>query len=148
MADGQTVAKIKSSTPLPEGRYGKMGLGMGLFGLVTDTYFNLKQGDSFGKAVIKGIGSGIAWGVMPGVMWAGVGASMIPGIVKGIDSLNDRMAQDYNNMITPGTNFVYRDSRAALTMRQAAVQAIQGSKLNARNALGGEAALMHRGYKR
>jgi hypothetical protein len=31
------------------------------------------------------------------------------------------------------------DTQRAQTMRQAAVQAIQGSKLNARSALGGEA---------
>lgn len=33
---------------------------------------------------------------------------------------------------------------AAYTMRQRAIQAIQGSKLNARSALGNEASLMHR----
>lgn len=39
------------------------------------------------------------------------------------------------------TNF---NREAAYTMRQRAVQAIQGSKLNARSALGSEASLMHR----
>jgi hypothetical protein len=36
----------------------------------------------------------------------------------------------------------YMDTQRALTMRQAAVQAIQGSKLNARSALGGEARIL------
>lgn len=37
----------------------------------------------------------------------------------------------------------YQDTRAALTMRQQAIAAISQSQLNARNALGGEAALIH-----
>lgn len=37
----------------------------------------------------------------------------------------------------------YRDTRLAMTMRQQAVAAISQSQLNARNALGGEAALLH-----
>ncbi|MED3396438.1 hypothetical protein [Bacillus wiedmannii] len=39
-----------------------------------------------------------------------------------------------------GGNFL--DTRGAQTMRQAAVQAIQGSKMNARSALGGEAKIL------
>lgn len=39
-----------------------------------------------------------------------------------------------------GGDFV--DTRGAQTMRQAAVQAIQGSKMNARSALGGEAKIL------
>ena len=34
------------------------------------------------------------------------------------------------------------DTRGAQTMRQATVQAIQGSKMNARSALGGEAKIL------
>src|SRR5574344_264027 len=46
----------------------------------------------------------------------------------------------YGNVV--GGN--YMDTNAALTMRQAAIQQIQGNKLNARSALGGEARILSR----
>ena len=59
-------------------------------------------------------------------------------------TFNNKLEQKYQN----GPRFNYQDTQQAATMRQAAVQAIQGSKLNARNSLGSEAALMHRAWSR
>lgn len=59
-------------------------------------------------------------------------------------TFNNKLEQKYQN----GPRFSYQDTQQAATMRQAAVQAIQGSKLNARNSLGSEAALMHRAWSR
>ena len=75
-------------------------------------------------------------------------APMTSAIVRASYNKSRNMTDKRNQQLQPGTNFTYRDSNAAYTMRQASVQAIQGSKLNARNALGGEAALMHRSYVR
>jgi hypothetical protein len=146
MAKGVTP---KTTKGLPVGRHGVGSIGAGVFGLGLDTYFNLREGDSVPKAIGKGLISGAAWAIAEGPMMAATFG--VPLMVGGAQWANNFMAQsrqDYNQSTIPGTNFTYRDSRAALTMRQAAVQAIQGSKLNARNALGGEAALMHRGYQR
>lgn len=50
----------------------------------------------------------------------------------------------WNQFHKPNLGGDYTDTQQALTMRQAGVQAIQGSRMNARNALGNEAQLMHR----
>lgn len=56
------------------------------------------------------------------------------------DQYNSMREAAYSNVV--GGN--YMDTNAALTMRQAAVQQIQGNKLNARSALGGEARILSR----
>ena len=56
------------------------------------------------------------------------------------DQYNSMRQAAYGNVV--GGN--YMDTNAALTMRQAAVQQIQGNKLNARSALGGEARILSR----
>jgi hypothetical protein len=56
---------------------------------------------------------------------------------------------DWNNAHLQGmVGGNYQDSQRALTMRQAAVEAIQGSKLNARSALGGEARILNSNWNR
>lgn len=137
------------TAPLGKGR-GYAGIGVGAAGLdiAFDTIYRMKQGDSLGSSFLKSLGEGALWAVAPTTMWTTQFiAPMAVGSVKAGMAFNDRLKTNYRNNTKVGTNFTYRDTRSAYTMRQAAVQAIQGSKMNARNALGGEAALMHRSYK-
>lgn len=104
--------------------------------------------DNLGAAIAKEIPMSLLYSVMPmSLLLAGQFApDIVGGTVQGMRQLNQNAHQNYKDTHKIGPRFTYQDTDQALTMRQASVQAIQGSKLNARNALGGEAALMHRGY--
>lgn len=108
----------------------------------------LLGGDSWGKAATRAAGESVLQAVAPGVFWGLMAfdiAKTIPGaVLRGGEAAESRFNQARRNAAVP--TFSYTDTQQAVTMRQAAVQAIQGSKLNARNALGGEAALMHNSY--
>lgn len=104
--------------------------------------------ESFGNGLMKSIPLTAAFAVLPASV---MNIAMIaPPVIEGLTTLgvsaNRTVRDNYAKNRTVGPKFTYQDTNQALTMRQAAVQAIQGSKLNARNALGGEASLMHRGY--
>lgn len=126
------------------------GHGIGLGGMALDlglnAYFGMKEGDNLGTSLIKAVPQSIAWAVAPGVMGTYMAASLIPAAAQGYMGADQNLRQKYNQNRKAGTMFSYMDTRQAVTMRQASVQAIQGSKMNARNALGGEAALMHRSW--
>jgi len=138
---GSTASKIlKDSGKAVAGHKGALvaaGLNLGI-----GTFFGMREGESFSTAVIKTIPETVAWAVAPWTMTAITAASLVPIAVQGYIRVNNQ----HNKNRRVGTNFTYQDTQQALTMRQASVQAIQGSKMNARNALGGEASLMHRGY--
>jgi hypothetical protein len=70
-------------------------------------------------------------------------AALVGGVVGGRQALI--AGRDYNASLRNASfGTAFNDSNGtAATMRQASLQAIQGSKINGRNALGGEAALMH-----
>lgn len=123
-----------------------LGIGNAAFDLGGNVLANMLAGDNFGSAVAKGIPESMLWGAAPVAMGAYTFAQIGVAAVTGYSNLEKKMKSKYKDSHKVGTNFTYKDTRQALTMRQAAVQAIQGSKMNARNALGGEAALMHRGY--
>ena len=142
--------KTKKATEYLHLKQGKKSMGVASWGGIAldvgfDVIGGMKSGRSFGESAIKGAGNTIAWAVAPGVMWTVFGASIAGGIAKGAYSFNENLdSRYYESMKNAKPNFQYMDTRQAVTMRQAAVQAIQGSKMNARNALGGEASLMHR----
>lgn len=121
---------------------GKVAVG-GFFAI--DTAINMSGGDDLGTAVLKSGAVSVIAASNP-VLFTGL--TLAPAITEGViagqrhynqkkEYWNSKFA--YNN--TVGGNFV--DTQRAQTMRQAAVQAIQGSKLNARSALGGEAKIMN-----
>lgn len=124
---------------------GAMGLA---FGVGMNTIGSLGSGDPLGTSILKGIVGEAAFGIAPVAVSTYYGSQLIYGAAKAGYALDKRikMNQTYGRSATP--TFGYIDTQQAQTMRQAAVQAIQGSKLNARNALGGEAALMHVNYNR
>lgn len=133
-------------SPLKEGRLAKSSLNLkgALFDLAINTFMGVQSGESLPNAVLKGAGEAALWAIAPGPMGVKMGAELIAMGAGGLYKANKALTQRYNQNISSAPNFQYTDTRQALTMRQAAVQAIQGSKMNARNALGGEASLMHR----
>ena len=103
-------------------------------------------GESMGNAVAKGIGESLLWEFAPGAMIGYQLATTLPS--AGMAAADRVRAQGrwWNQAHRPSFGGGYRDTQQAITMRQAAVQAISGSKLNARSALGGEARMFHRPY--
>lgn len=110
-----------------------------------DTMANMSGGDDLGTAAIKSAGVSVLAASNP-VLFTGL--TLAPLAVEGSIGFQKFMREKenywssqfaYSN--TVGGN--YMDTQRAQTMRQAAVQAIQGSKLNARSALGGEAKIMN-----
>jgi hypothetical protein len=122
------------------------GIGGAAIDLGLNSFANMQSGDSASTAVIKAIPESIAWAVSPGVMTVYTAAQLLPVAMNGYMTADRTLSSKYNRNHSAGTMFTYQDTNQAVTMRQAAVQAIQGSKMNARNALGGEAALMHRNW--
>lgn len=124
---------------------------MGPGSLVVDTYLNMRAGDDFGTSVFKASGTAMLWASAPAVMGAHFAGTLAIGGATGYSQWKNRATDNYRKQMYQGTvGGNYMDNNRALTMRQAAVQAIQGSKLNARSALGGEAKIftnnMHRSY--
>jgi hypothetical protein len=111
-------------------------------GFAIDTFLNMKSGDDFGTAAVKGAFTGMLWHTMPGIMTAASVAQIAPAAINGVASWKRQKEAWWNQQFLPNFGGNYRDTQRALTMRQSAVQAIQGSKLNARSALGGEAKLL------
>lgn len=112
------------------------------------TYGEIKgyqqTGSSFESAVTKAGAASLVRSFSP---VAGAAMDFGPLAYDGLVSANRfrrQKTEDYwsyshpENVIGSG---MYQDSAQAQTMRQAAVQQIQGNKLNARSALGGEAKL-------
>lgn len=107
-----------------------------------DTVMNMKAGDDFGTAALKGIGSGMLWATMPGIMTAHMVATSAPAVINSVNQYKRQKESWWYKQHLPNFGGSYQDTRRAQTMRQAAVEAIQGSKLNARSALGGEARIL------
>lgn len=113
-----------------------------------DVFLNMKSGDDFGTALVKGTATGMLWATAPLVMGSIEAAQLIPAAYEGYHNWKREKEQWWNQQFSPNFGGNYQDTRRALTMRQAAVEAIQGSKLNARSALGGEARLLHNNFNR
>lgn len=116
------------------------GLGFGI-----DAASNIYMGDDLGTSVAKASVTGVLAASNP-VLFGGVmAASIAKDAYWGVKQFNMQKKQWWNAQYatnnTVGGN--YMDTQRAQTMRQASVQAIQGSKLNARSALGGEAKIMN-----
>ncbi len=118
----------------------------GQFGM--DANYHLKQGTGMGTAVFKAGVENILWATNPVLMGA---AQIAPLAIQGTIAAHDfrkrraqEIQQDKYNRGRVGGNYI--DTAQAQTMRQAAVQQIQGNKLNARSALGGEARIFSNTY--
>lgn len=142
--DAASGAAKEKDFVLPRGKLSKIGWQGAAIDLAANTYFNIKSGQGVGTSLIKGLGEATMWAVAPTAMFGIEAGQMIGAGIKGYHAGNRMLETRYNQAHKTGNHFSYQDTRQAATMRQAAVQAIQGSKMNARNALGGEASLMHK----
>lgn len=101
-----------------------------------------KQGNGLGVSIMKAAVENALWDLHPVTMFA---ATLAPMAVQGGVAAHkfrrkrteERYDMKHNSYGQIGGGFI--DTMQAQTMRQAAVQQIQGNKLNARSALGGEA---------
>lgn len=129
----------KGTGAIPGGGFGKMTAGFTAF----DMYSNVQNGDDIGTAGVKAGANYMLWSALPGPMTALTFAPMVAKGAMQAGTFMNHKQQWWNKQFHPGNTVggQYMDTQRAQTMRQAAVQAIQGSKLNARSALGGEAQL-------
>lgn len=123
------------------------GIGFGI-GMGIDTMMNLHDGDDLGTAAVKGAFTGMLYATMPTLMFAKDMAGLGVAAYSGYTKWNREKKQWWNNQFLPNFGGSYQDTRRAQTMRQAAVEAIQGSKMNARSALGGEAKIFSQNFNR
>lgn len=127
------------------GLFTKGNIGFG----VVDAAMNMAGGDDAGTAVMKAGVSTALWYTMPGVMTAHLAATTVPAVASAYHTWNRQQTAWWNQQHLNGqVGGNYQDSQRALTMRQAAVEAIQGSKMNARSALGGEARILNSNWSR
>jgi hypothetical protein len=118
------------------------------FGVI-DAGMNMAAGDDAGTAVLKAGVSTALWYTAPGIMAAHMAATTIPQLaVAGNQWHRGKVAQWQTAHLNGMVGGNYMDNQRALTMRQAAAEAIQGSKLNARSALGGEAKILNSNWNR
>lgn len=113
-----------------------------ILGTGSSMKYRMNNGDSFMSAAFKETAENALYASNPAIMSA---IQMAPLAYQGVKAAHDfrkRKSEElhdmrYNMYGKIGGN--YMDTSRAVTMRQAAVQQIQGNKLNARSALGGEA---------
>lgn len=114
-----------------------------------DVKQNMDNGDSFVTASMKAAATTMLWSKFPLAMTAVTAAQVTPAAVAGYNRWHKEKEEWWNQQFYRGTvGGNYEDTQRALTMRQAAVAQIQGSKMNARSALGGEARLLSENYHR
>lgn len=114
-----------------------------------DIPMNMAAGDDFGTAALKSGASAALWASAPWTMGAYTAATLIPIAGAALYNTKRQKTNDWNMVHMQGQlGGNYMDTQRALTMRQAAVEAIQGSKLNARSALGGEAKILAQNFQR
>lgn len=110
-----------------------------------DTAMNVHDGNDLGTAAMKAAGTAIMTGSNPALYFGLTAASYGTQGAWALQKFKYQKNQWWNSQYAyhneVGGNYV--DTQRAQTMRQAAVQAIQGSKMNARSALGGEAKILN-----
>ncbi|MES9761732.1 hypothetical protein [Priestia megaterium] len=114
-----------------------------------DVKSNMDNGDDFITASMKATATTMLWSRFPLAMAGITAAQATPAMVEGYTQWKKGKEEWWNqqfHMGNVGGNYV--DTQRALTMRQAAVQQIQGSKMNARSALGGEARILSENFHR
>lgn len=114
-----------------------------------DVKSNMANGDDFITASMKATATGMLWSRFPAAMSLYTIAQATPAAVEGYVNWKKGKEEWWNQNFYRGVvGGNYEDTQRALTMRQAAVAQIQGSKLNARSALGSEARILSENYHR
>ncbi len=125
---------------------GPIGAGIGIgTDVIAGSMEGLSPGESIGRGMIYWAAFGVlgtvpAMALLMGVPLARAAATAIPAAYRQKEAQWRQYHQPAYGYVGGG----YTDTEAAMTMRQAGVQAIQGSRMNARSALGSEGRLMHR----
>ena len=116
---------------------------------VLDAKQNHDDGDDWGTAVFKSAATTLAWSRAPYLMAGITVARAMPDLVSSYTQWKKGKEEWWNQTFYRGTvGGQYQDTQRAMTMRQAAVEQIQGSKMNARSALGGEARILSENFHR
>ncbi|MEX3713540.1 hypothetical protein ABFV99_14145 [Cytobacillus horneckiae] len=114
-------------------------------GFGVDMAMNVAGGDDVGTATAKAAVTGAIFASNPLIATGVMAGSLLQDAYWANEKFSYRKKQWWNAQYATnnrvGGNYV--DTQRAQTMRQAAVQAIQGSKMNARSALGGEAKILN-----
>lgn len=112
------------------------------------TVMNKAAGDSIGSALVKGVGEAALWSLImtPKAGWVySLGQMGVAGVSAAHQAIRRSWHEKRDRYYTSGEiGGGYVDTRQALTMRQAAVNAIRESRINGRLILGNEASYMHR----
>lgn len=112
---------------------------------VMDYKSNRAEGEGTGMSLVKAGATAAMWSFAPAAMTlyelGSNGPQMVMGGLQAHNQAVSRFRQNASNFATPSVGGSYYDTNRALTMRQSAIQAIEGSKMNARSALGNEAKL-------
>lgn len=130
----------------------KIGVGgtIEAFTFGSDVNRRVKSGDSMTSAIAKEAVNTAMWMYAPqamtAVMGAQIAATAIPAAYRFRRQRHEAMIGQLNHATSGVVGGNFQDSEHAATMRQAAVQQIQGNKLNARSALGGEARIFSQRY--
>lgn len=133
--------KLKTRSPIFTG--GNVAFG------VLDAGMNLAAGDDAGTAIFKAGATTALWYAAPAVMTAHMVATTAPAVAGAYHGWKRNAVSKWNtNFLQGSVGGQYQDTQRAHTMRQAAVGAIQGSKMNARSALGGEARILSSNWSR
>ena len=145
---GNTTAMDRIKAGYGKGIFGRGGVGG--FGIAVGIWTGLGYfSDSDpNKKFTNHLGSAIGWELLlrtaPGIGWVMLGFHAAKGATSWYKNTEREKKKQYNLMFRSNFGGNYQDSRQAMTMRQAGVQAIQASHLNGRSLLGQEASLMHR----
>lgn len=108
---------------------------------------NMAGGDDIGTAALRAGAETALWYAAPWAMGIHLAATTVPSVIGAGHQWKRGKVADWQKAHVRGqVGGNYQDTQRALTMRQAAVQAIQGNKLNARSALGGEARIISTGW--
>ena len=138
MSNTKDFFKETSSKTTTIGKFGAVGVGI-------DTAFNLAGGDNLGTSLMKAGVTGALTVSNPALFGTITGLQLAGEAAFGVAKYSYQQQQWWNREFSYNNNVggSYVDTQRAATMRQAAVQAIQGSRLNARSALGQEAKIMN-----
>ena len=127
------------------------GFGSFMVDVLLRSYINKKSGDTGKRAVVKGVAGSLAWGMIgPVGNFVGLAKMGTMLTAAGYNAGRKSWSKKKDYFYGAGSSFIggpggaFRDTGQALTIRQAAVHAIQESKINGRLVLGNEASYLHR----
>lgn len=125
------------------------GLGGFAFNAAIGTAFNKWGGASWPAAIAKGAANTALYSVVGGSagLTLTLGSAAISGTTALYNAGRTNWSRKKDRFYSPGHTFIgggYRDTSQALTMRQAAVNALDKSRMNGRLVLGNEASYLHK----